>query len=169
MTVLWEKYRRLLKSGLFPKLINPSSRMQLPWQKPAATSLPDIIQVYHNSIVHVNQKLNGVLYSRLHKKLEKLSNEGKFKSFDFNTFLDHFEIPSEIRTLINPEKKNIEKNISNLDIPEFLDGLSFPFLASSLILAANFTARVFFIIHVRYCRFSLKLPENTSIPNVCSG
>jgi glycosyltransferase involved in cell wall biosynthesis len=99
---------------------------------------PDIIQVYHNSIIQINQKLNKILYSRLQKKLENLSHEGKFESVNFNKFLSNFEIPSEIRMLIKPDKKN--KHISELNIPEFLDGLTFPFLASSLILAANFTS-----------------------------
>jgi len=101
---------------------------------------PDIIQVYHNSIIQINQKLNEILFTRLHKKLEKLSREGKFESLNLNTFLDHIEIPSELRTLIKPDKKNKHKQISIPDLPEFLDGLSFPFLASSLILAANYTS-----------------------------
>lgn len=99
---------------------------------------PDIIHAYHESITTINTKLNGILYSRLYKKIEKLTDSGKLKSLNFNSFLDHFEIPSDFRSLINPKKGHKQKGISNPEIPAFLDGLSFPFLASSLILAANF-------------------------------
>ncbi len=99
---------------------------------------PDIIQVYHYSIIDINKKLNNILYTRLQKKLENLNKDGKFDSFDFNKLLSNFEIPSEIRSLIKSSKKN--KSLSKFDIPEFIDGLTFPFLASSLILAANFTS-----------------------------
>ncbi len=106
---------------------------------------PDIIKIYHHSIVQINEKLNKILYSRLGKKLEQLSSEGKFESVDIDNLLSNLEIPSEFRSLINPDKKNRNNKSVNVDIPEFLDGLSFPFLASSLILAANFTsARVMY-------------------------
>ncbi len=107
--------------------------------------LPNIIQIYHNSIIQINQKLNKILFTRLFEKLEEISAKGTFESLDIDSFLSNFEIPSELRTLIMPEKKHKQKRVSQVDIPKFLDGLSFPFLASSLILAANYTsARVMY-------------------------
>ena len=105
----------------------------------------DIVQVYHDSILQINQKLNKILFARILKKLEKLKEDGEFKAFELNLFLEKLEIPSEIRTLFHPSKKHDGKQFGNFRYSEFLDGLSLPFLSSSLILAANFTsARVLY-------------------------
>jgi len=115
----------------------------------------DIVQLYHNSILQINQKLIKILFTRLHKKLEKISKEGKFEAVDFNNLIERFEIPSDFRSLIKPVKKQKQNQISYIDIPEFLDGLSFPFLASSLILAANFTStKVLYNTRTLLSRFS---------------
>lgn len=101
----------------------------------------NIVEDYEDSIYSINKKLNEILYGRLTKKINKLKNEGALENFNFSNFLEKLEIPSDIRSYIsndNDDKKS--KRISNPDIKEFLDGLSFPFLASSLILAANYTS-----------------------------
>ncbi len=128
------------KKWMIPKAYKPIFKDARKMAETNRDVHPDIVQVYHKTISQINNKLNGILYSRLHKKFEKLSQEGKYKSLDFNTLLANFEIPSEFRALVNPEKKNKQNRIFNPEIPKFLDGLSFPFLASSLILAANFTS-----------------------------
>ncbi len=125
---------------LVPKAYKPIYTDALAMAQTSRDQLPEIIQIYHSSIVQINQKLNGILYQRLQKKLDKLTTEGALESVDFLTILDNFEIPSEFRSLLHPDKKRRQKRISTPDIPEFLDGLSFPFLASALILAANFTS-----------------------------
>lgn len=143
------------KNLLVPKAYKPIFKDAIAIAEIKRKQLPDIVQLYHNSILQINQKLNKVLYGRLHKKLEKLSREGKFESFDFNDFLNRFELPSDFRSLIKPAKKQKHKQISYIDIPEFLDGLSFPFLASSLILAATYTStRVLYNTRTLLAKFS---------------
>lgn len=98
---------------------------------------------YNNSIYSINNKLNNILYGRLLKKINKLKSEGTLSNINLSEILGKLEMPSDIRSYITNEsdkKKNKSKRIRNPDITDFLDGLSFPFLASSLILAANYTS-----------------------------
>jgi len=132
------KVPSLTKKLFVPKAYRKVFEEAIGMAKTSRDVRPDIVQVYHNSISNINKNLNKLLCSRLLKKLEKLSSEGKFESFDLNTFLSRLEIPSEIRALVQPDKKS--NRISQINLPEFLDGLTFPFLASALILAASFTS-----------------------------
>ena len=78
------------------------------------------------------------------KKIDKFQLQGSLKNFDLNNLMDKFELPSEFRAYIDKESKyfNKDKNnrMSNPNLSDFMDGLSFPFLASALILAANYTS-----------------------------
>jgi glycosyltransferase involved in cell wall biosynthesis len=133
------------KKWMVPKTYKSIFKDAISMAETNRDQLPDIIQIYHKSIIQINQKLNTILYTRLYKKLEQMSEDGTFESLDINNFLSNFEIPSELRSLLKPEKKHRQKQNNQVDIPEFLDGLSFPFLASTLILAANYTsARVMY-------------------------
>jgi len=90
-----------------------------------------------DSIFSINKQLNVVLAQRLTKKLKKFNTE---YSFDISEIMDQMEIPTEFRTYVDSSTKINSKRLSKPNTKEFLDGISFPFLASSLILAANFTA-----------------------------
>jgi glycosyltransferase involved in cell wall biosynthesis len=98
------------------------------------------VEDYKKSIYSINNRLNSILFGRLDKKIHKLKRDGKLSNINFSKILEKLEMPSEIRTYIDKDNKNKnkDKKISNPDLTEFLDGLSFPFLASSLILASNF-------------------------------
>lgn len=113
------------------------------------TSTPDKkVENYKQNIASINQKLNEILFGRLNVKLDKLKQEGKGKELTLNNLINSFEIPSEFRVLLEQNKKVVTKPVDRMelpDIPELLDGLSFPFLGSALILAAHFTsARVLY-------------------------
>ena len=99
---------------------------------------------YKKSITSISDNLNEILFRRINKKIKQLSANGNFKKIDLNDIIEQFELPSEIRALIGNDKSNAvykkNKRISNPNIKEILDGLSFPFLASGLILAAHFTS-----------------------------
>jgi glycosyltransferase involved in cell wall biosynthesis len=98
---------------------------------------------YKNAIASINLKLNTILYKRLDEKLEKLNKDGRLSGLTLNGLIDHFEIPSELRTLLEKKGNTSSGTDSRMilpDIPELLDGLSFPFLGSALILAAHFTS-----------------------------
>ncbi len=101
---------------------------------------PTIVKDYRDSVYSINTKLNEILYGRLMKKINKFTQEGSLDNLNIAGLLEKLEMPSDVRSYISNDKKNKSGRISNPDLAEFLDGLSFPFLASSLILAANFTS-----------------------------
>jgi glycosyltransferase involved in cell wall biosynthesis len=97
-------------------------------------------QPYNDAIDAIHQSLVKLLYSRLNKKIIDLNTNDLLKNLDFNTILQSFEIPSEIRTLLGKRDNKSISSFNKTDIKELLNGLSFPFLASALILAANYTS-----------------------------
>jgi glycosyltransferase involved in cell wall biosynthesis len=100
-----------------------------------------IAEEYYRSICSINQHLNELLFSRFEKKISKAKWSQQTNASDIEKLIAQFELPSAIRTYI--EKRG--KKRSGIDIEDFLDGLSFPFLASALLLSAHFTgARVMF-------------------------
>lgn len=100
----------------------------------------EMVKNYDTAINSINAQLNNVLSSRLEKKLTRLSEEGSFDNISLNTVIEKMEVPSELRTYLEQNVKSQNKRIQTPDLKKFLDGLSFPFLASSIILAAQFTS-----------------------------
>ncbi len=102
-----------------------------------------LVESYKENIAAINQKLNSILFNRLKVKVDNLRKDGKSGNINLNSLIDHFEIPSEFRALLESKRKVVAmpgERMEMPDIPELLDGLSFPFLASALILAAHFTS-----------------------------
>lgn len=109
----------------------------------------EMIKTIHSLISSISDKLNTVLFSRLSEKVAKIGDQENFKNIDLNQLIEKFEIPSELRSYFDNKARNtIRKNGKRMSIPnigELFDGLSFPFLASAIILGANFTsARVLY-------------------------
>ncbi len=100
------------------------------------------VELFQKSLNNINHNLSKLLFSRLQTKIEELSKSNTIKVDNFNSILDKIEIPSDFRAIFNPEEAVAvnQKRISKINLPEFLDGLSFPFLTSSLILAASFAS-----------------------------
>ncbi|MEI7594710.1 MAG: glycosyltransferase [Bacteroidota bacterium] len=106
-----------------------------------------MVESYQTAINSISASLNAVLFNRIKKKIKDLLDDGGIKKIDFNNIINQFEFPSEIRALLGNEESNFRKSkrIINPNIPELLDGLSFPFLATGLILAAHYaSAKVLF-------------------------
>lgn len=101
---------------------------------------PNIVEAFEQSIFNISNQLNKILSTRLTEKIQKVKNDASWQSFDAQNFIEQFELPSEIRSFLDPAKDPDGQHRTNLDIGKFLDGLSFPFLASGFILAANFTS-----------------------------
>jgi glycosyltransferase involved in cell wall biosynthesis len=124
-------------------------------------STENIVENYKENIASINQKLNAILYGRLNVKFDKIRKEGKSGDITLNNLINHFEIPSEFRALLESNRKIATKPADRMeipDIPELLDGLSFPFLGSALILAAHFTsARVLYTTRTLLQTFSEKI------------
>jgi glycosyltransferase involved in cell wall biosynthesis len=96
-------------------------------------------EIYNDSIYSINNQLNEVFGKRLSNKITKAKPNAGLKNLDLNSLIKKLEIPSEFRSYIeNGSTKS--KRITNPEISKLLDGLSFPFLGSSLILAAHFTS-----------------------------
>jgi glycosyltransferase involved in cell wall biosynthesis len=87
--------------------------------------------------------------------------ESRSEDITINNLINHFEIPSEFRALLDKNHKadGIPGDRMELpNIPDLLDGLSFPFLGSALILAAHFTsARVLYTTRPLLQTFSEKI------------
>ena len=98
----------------------------------------DMAKLMNDNINSISNKLNTILYGRL---IQKVNNISPIETSDLNLneIIEKLEIPSDFRALFN-KKENSENRMTQPNIGAFLDGLSFPFLASSIILAANFTS-----------------------------
>jgi glycosyltransferase involved in cell wall biosynthesis len=152
------------KRWFVPKVYKPVFDDALSIAETRNNGNEDLVEVFNGSISSISHKLNQILYKRLSKKIKKFSTDGELKGITLNKLIDRFEIPSEIRLYIeNSDGKDFRranKGYEAPDISEFLDGLSFPFLASGLILAANFTsARVLYNNRPLLQTFSEKLKK----------
>ncbi|HHB77749.1 MAG TPA: glycosyltransferase family 1 protein [Saprospiraceae bacterium] len=84
---------------------------------------------FYNTINNINDKLNGIFFKRLQKKIDKSYDEKKLEYFNFEKMIERLEFSPNLRDHIDKKQK---KKISS-----FLDGLSFPFLSSTLIFGTN--------------------------------
>jgi glycosyltransferase involved in cell wall biosynthesis len=102
-----------------------------------------IIETFTQAVYGISEKLDAIITKRLTKKIDKLEAFYQNTSFNFESLIENLELPSNLRKLTNSSKKGEQQK--GFSLMEFLDGLSFPFLTSGLILAANFmSARVLF-------------------------
>lgn len=129
------KVPSFMKRLLLPKVYKPV--FDLAQEIARAHELPanQKATAIHSAINTISDTLNEILFSRLEKKIEKLETSNVFENGDINEMLSRLDVPSDLRTLFTASGNG---NVSNLT--QFVDGLSFPFLASSLILGANFTS-----------------------------
>ncbi|MDR2234134.1 MAG: glycosyltransferase [Tannerella sp.] len=95
---------------------------------------------YYRSIYAINKHLNELLFLRLAKKISGFKWGGRHAGIaDIEKMIAQLDLPGNIRGYGGKRKK------SGLDLRGFLDGLSFPFLASGFLLAAHFiSTRVMF-------------------------
>ncbi len=100
----------------------------------------NMVNDYDVAIKSISKQLNSVLATRFGLKIEKMIEDGQFEQLKFNTIIEKLEVPSELRAYLDENLKSKNKRIHKPDISKFLDGLSFPFLASSLILSAHFAS-----------------------------
>ncbi|MDR1866491.1 MAG: hypothetical protein LBR08_13105 [Bacteroidales bacterium] len=95
----------------------------------------ELPEKYYQSILSISNHMNKLLFSRLTAKIDKLRNEPA--ETDLEEIINRLELPSFLRVYTESSKR---KGKAGFDVNKFLDGLPFPFLASSLILAAHFTS-----------------------------
>lgn len=95
----------------------------------------------YSSINEIHNQLNSLLFKRINKKLKKIGKTDTLKNTSADEWISKLEVSSYLRSFVEGNyKKDKTKSKKNSDIANFLDGLPFPFLVSTLILAANFTS-----------------------------
>lgn len=106
-----------------------------------ANSVSTNVEDYNLVIQSMYSHLNTLLLDRFKTKISKNFGKSEFNLTAINELINKFELPSDVREYLPKKDKNGKKNnkTSNSNLLEFLDGLSFPYLSTSLILAANFT------------------------------
>lgn len=124
---------------MVPRIYKPIFRDAIAIAETNRDNNDDIVETYHKSISRINQKLNSILFSRVSRKLSLYMTKTDENKPDINTFLLNFEIPSTVRSYIEPDKGG-NSLINNPDFGKLFDGLPFPLLASALILAASYTS-----------------------------
>ena len=117
-------------------------------------------EAFDNSIEEINRSLFNLMFSRLDAKLKKLDfgENGVLK--DAEDFISTLELPGHMRKMFESKGKSRKNGITSINAPEFLDGLTFPFLASSVISAANYaSSRVMYKSRGMLNEFSEKLDD----------
>jgi glycosyltransferase involved in cell wall biosynthesis len=103
-----------------------------------------LVQATKTALHNIYESLITLFVSRVTGKIQKIFREDKIEEFDINKIVESLEVPVSVRSYIDAAD-NKKKKKGGVNLSEFLDGLSFPFLASSVILAAAYTsARVMY-------------------------
>ncbi len=131
--------KKLFVSKAYKPVFKELVKMASVSKQPANTKA----QAYHQIVLRMADKLSELFYARLEKKINE-TGAAKLSSKNINSVLDNIELSSDIRNYLG-NGKDKKKKSKQLNILDFLDGLSFPLLSSSIILAANYTsAKVLF-------------------------
>lgn len=93
---------------------------------------------FYQAINTINNQLNGILFNRLQKKIDALSDSQTFNELSLDSALEKIKLSPIIRDFI--EGTTSKDKLHKKKVTDFLDGLTFPFLSSALILAANFAS-----------------------------
>lgn len=103
------------------------------------------LRMFDVSIDRIFNILLKLLVRRAEKSIEKINRESNLSEMRIEDFVDKFEIPSHFRELFDERKGVLRTELKGINLSEFFDNLSFPFLSSSVILAAFFaSARVMY-------------------------
>ena len=95
----------------------------------------NLVKDYYKSILNINDRFYDILTTRIDKKLNKANLKQQFKNTSLNELIEKLELPTYLRGYL--ESNGTEQKFN---LPEFLDGLSFPFFGSTLLLAAHFAS-----------------------------
>ena len=122
--------KRLLVSKSYKPVFDHASKMAT-----TRKNNPELSQVtFEESIKSIYRELSTLLVERVKEKAVSLDEEGALKNLTLNDLMTNLELPVHMRRLAEGNSSG-----SIPDLPKFLDGLSFPFLASSVIMGAHFT------------------------------
>ena len=134
--------QRLLVSKPYKGVFREASAMAQ--CRRALTPEISIQETFDTSINTIYTELTQLLVKRITEKAKK--HEITIPdTITFQEIIEKLEIPSQVRNLFNGMPARGKSSMSRINISKLLDGLSFPFLASSVILGAHFTGT-----HVMY-------------------
>jgi glycosyltransferase involved in cell wall biosynthesis len=131
--------RRLMVPKPYKPVFDEARQIAQAWSMPPE----EMVHTMHQSINKISDQLNQILFMRLNDKISRLSSNEQIKNLTLNQWIEKLEIPSDVRVLFGNGQKTPRKQYKGMVTPNigaFLDGLSFPLLASNLILGANFTS-----------------------------
>ncbi|MDR2580145.1 MAG: glycosyltransferase [Fibromonadaceae bacterium] len=97
----------------------------------------NLVKDYYKSILNINDHFYNILTTRIDKKLGKANLKQQFENASINELINALELPIYLRDYLEP---NGNGQKTKINLPEFLDGLSFPFFGSTLLLAAHFAS-----------------------------
>ncbi len=100
----------------------------------------EMVESFDNSIYKIYSSLFELMIKRLNSKIEGFKDNPSFNPENIDALIGGLEIPGQMRRLFEKENGSKKKGVTNVNMSEFLDGLTFPFLASSVILGANFAS-----------------------------
>lgn len=93
---------------------------------------------FNQALITISDQLNSILFKRLQKKVDAFIKDETFSKLSFDQVFEKLEISPNIRDLIESSTRKHKEQKKKFN--DFIDGLSFPFLSSTLLLAANFTS-----------------------------
>ncbi|MBF0117508.1 MAG: glycosyltransferase [Desulfobacterales bacterium] len=97
-------------------------------------------EIYKETLQFIYNQMSQIFFNRLNDKIEKISKENGLSKENISEIIASIELPTYLRSYTQNNKSNMKKGMTSINIFEFLDGLSFPFLASVIILSAFFTS-----------------------------
>ncbi len=120
----------------------------------------NMAESFDSSIKKIHKSLFDLMFSRLDYKLKQMNIEGGTSIKDAEEFISTLELPVHFRKLFEIRGKKRKNGITIINAPDFLDGLTFPFLASSVIAAADYaSSRVMYKSREMLNAFSEKLDD----------
>ncbi len=118
----------------------------------------DAVPKLKESVEYIYKELYTLFFNRLKVKLDLFIQERLKSPGDLKGLIENLELPSSVRSYTGNSRKSSVKGSKGIEMVKFLDGLSFPFLASSIIAGASFaSARVLYNSRNLLTEFSEKL------------
>ena len=130
------KSKRLLIPKEYKPIFDEASKIS----KAHELGEEQMIQSIDQSIHKIYNSLIQILFNRVNKKIDSLISSGKLDNINWLDLIEKLELPSTVRHYTSSKKDKKAKKNKTPNLSKVLDGLPFPFFASSLILSAQFTS-----------------------------
>ncbi len=99
----------------------------------------EIVARSRDTVRFIFEELSRLLFDRLRDKLGRMEIDRDLRGMDLGALVESMELPSGVRSYLTGERRR-PRGRRSVRIADFLDGLSFPFLGSAVILSAWFVS-----------------------------